>query len=138
MGPLGRLYLLTEPPLLAASQIDHTAPRPPAPTPGVTAEYGEYLAFTCKVCHGDDFAGRPGVGGGLNLTPGGDLAGWTEEEFIHALRTGVTPTGKKLNTEDMPWQTISQLADDELKAIWLYLQTLPPVNTKTVSATREN
>jgi len=39
--------------------VDHRAPRPPAPPPGATAEYGEYVArtFGCAVCHGTDLAG---------------------------------------------------------------------------------
>jgi len=43
------------------------------------------------------------------------------------MRTGVTPTGKQLDSELMPWKSMGQMSDDELKAIWLYLQTLPPV-----------
>jgi hypothetical protein len=27
----------------------------------------------------------------------------------------------------MPWPAIAQMTDDELQALWLYLQSLPPV-----------
>jgi mono/diheme cytochrome c family protein len=131
-GPLGRVYLLIEPSLLVADAIDHNAPRPPAPEPGVTVEYGRYLALTCSVCHADNLAGKPGEGGGLNLTPGGELAGWTQQDFMRTLRTGVTPAGKELNAVDMPWKSIGQMTDAELTAIWLYLQSLPPVETAIV------
>jgi mono/diheme cytochrome c family protein len=127
LGPLFRWYILTEPHALPASLIDHDAPRPPAPVPGVTAEYGKYLAIICSLCHGDNLAGGTQPGAGLNLTPGGDLANWTEEQFIHSLRTGETPAGKKLDSELMPWKSIGQMSDDELKAVWLYLKSLPPV-----------
>ncbi len=84
----------------------------------------------CRVCHG------PKLNGGKypdptiqkispNLTPGGDLSAWTEEQFITTLRTGVTPHGHNLDNEFMPWKNYSKFSDDELKAIWLYLQSLP-------------
>ena len=59
MGPLGRIIVLLEDSLLPASIIDHTAPRPPAPEPGVTAEYGRYVATVCSICHGENMAGGP-------------------------------------------------------------------------------
>jgi hypothetical protein len=59
-----------------------------------------------------------------NLTPGGDLAGWTAEQFFTAIRTGVTPGGHQLS-EDMPWVNFGQMTDDELQSVWLYLQSLP-------------
>jgi len=127
LGSLARLYLLTTPSLLPASLIDHQAPRPPAPEPEVSADYGAYLATTCKFCHGPDLAGGETPGAGLNLTPGGNLGQWTEGGFIQAIRTGVTPDGKELDRELMPWEQIAGMSDDELKAIWLYLRTLPPV-----------
>ena len=43
--PMGRLGLLQDETLLPAQMIDHAAPRPSTPEPGVTAEYGKYLAF---------------------------------------------------------------------------------------------
>lgn len=91
IGPMARVFILQDPSLLPAQVIDHTGPRPPAPEPGVTVEYGQYLATSCKVCHGKDLSGEPGAGAGQNLTPGGDLANWSEADFIRTLRTGVTP-----------------------------------------------
>ena len=61
-----------------------------------------------------------------NLTPGGALAAWTEQGFFTTMRTGVTPGGKQLN-EEMPWQYFSQMSDEELQAVWQYLQSLPPL-----------
>ena len=59
-GPMGRVFMVAgmfSPP--PASVIDHTGPRPPAPEPGVTTEYGEYLAHLCAGCHRDNMAGGP-------------------------------------------------------------------------------
>ena len=59
-----------------------------------------------------------------NLTPGSEVAFWSEEEFIATLRTGITPGGHQLN-DFMPWKYFWQMTDDELRAVWLYLQSLP-------------
>jgi hypothetical protein len=97
-------------------------------------EYGRY----CLILPGlpwRDLAGSQEPGAGLNLTPAGDLKNWTESDFIRALRTGVTPEGKNLNPELMPWKRIGELTDEELRAIWLYLQTLPPVENPVPQST---
>lgn len=133
LGPMFRWLILQEPHVLPASLIDHSAPRSPEPVPGVTVEYGKYLANVCRMCHMDDMAGGTEPGQGLNLTPGGDLAKWSEEDFIKAMRNGVTPSGKKLDPTLMPWQSMGKMSDDELKAIWLYLKSIPPVENKIVA-----
>jgi mono/diheme cytochrome c family protein len=130
LGPLFRWFILNEPHALPANLIDHSAPRPPEPVQEVTAEYGKYLAVACQICHVENLAGGDEPGQGLNLTPGGDLAKWSEEDFMKAMRTGVTPTEKKLDPMLMPWQSMGKMTDDELKAIWLYLKTLPPVENQ--------
>ncbi len=116
-------------PPLAVDRIDHATAPPAAPEPGVTVEYGKYLSHTCTECHGANLNGAPfGPPGeevpSPNLTPGGELATWTEQGFFTTLRTGVTPSGYQLN-EEMPWKSYGQMTDDELRALWLYLQSLP-------------
>ena len=136
IGPLGRvLFLAGQLDLVPAEKIDHEAPRPIGADPGVTVAYGEYMAVGCAGCHGPGFSGGPIPGvppdwpAAANLTPGGDLANWNEQAFIETLRTGLTPEEKQLNAQYMPWPTYSQMTDDELKAIWLYLQSLPAKET---------
>ena len=137
LGPLGRLFIVIQPDVLAAQVINHTEPRAAVPPPGRTVEYGQYLSFICRTCHGDDLGGKEGEGGGMNLTPGGDLGKWTEADFLHALRTGGTPEGRRLDNEKMPWQSLGQLSDDELGAFWLYLKSLPALETKFPTPTIE-
>jgi cytochrome c5 len=103
-----------------------------APTPGVTTEYGEYLVMIggCQDCHAQNLAGGPYPQPGVsivvpNITPGGEPGMWTQEQFFATMHTGVTPGGHELNPEYMPWPQIGLSTDDELKAIWLYLQSLP-------------
>ena len=96
----------------------------------MSAEYGKYLASTtCIECHGANLNGIPfGPPGSEipspNLTPGGELAGWSEQDFADTLRTGVTPSGHVL-TEEMPWEYFGQMTDNEIEAVWLYLESLP-------------
>lgn len=119
--------------LVPAELIDHDAPRPAAPERGETADYGEYLAGLCSLCHGPGFSGGPIPGTppsdppALNLTPAGELSGWSFEDFLTAMRTGVTPSGRQLRDEYMPYQSLfGDMTDEEWEAIWLFLQTLPP------------
>lgn len=130
LGPMGRFFLLVGEPFLVAELIDHDAPRQPPPESDITLEHGMYLTYLCINCHGKDYAGGEQPGAGLNLTPGGDLASWTEADFINVMRTGNRPDGRQLDPEMMPVRIIGQFNDDELKAIWLYLQSLPPVETE--------
>lgn len=118
--------------LVPAELIDHKSPPPPAPERAVTAEYGKYLAGLCTVCHGPGLSGGPIPGTppndppARNLTPAGRLNTWTLEDFITAMRTGETPGGPQLQDDFMPYSIFVEMTDDELEAIWLYLQSLPP------------
>lgn len=113
----------------AVDRIDHANTPPAAPEHGVTAAYGEYLTHTCTECHGAELNGAPFGPPGQevptpNLTPGGELMAWSQEQFLTLMRTGVTPTGRQLSTE-MPWESFGQMSDEELQAVWLFLQSLP-------------
>jgi mono/diheme cytochrome c family protein len=133
LGPVGRVMLTLGqlPPEIAPNVtiINHYAPRPVAPQPGVSVEYGKYLAMTCTLCHGSNLNGQTVREGGNvyvapNLTMGGEMRAWSEEDFIATMRTGVTPGGHQLK-DFMPWKYFGQMTDDELRAVWLYLQSLP-------------
>lgn len=133
LGPMGYLLVLTEPAALPAEAFDHTRHYPIEAEPGVSVEYGDYLVWlgTCRDCHGDNLSGRqlplPDEPPSRNLTLGGELAGWSQADFIQTVRTGITPSGEALR-EPMAGvlKTLRQQSDDELSAIFLYLQSLPP------------
>ena len=137
LGPLGRVFLLvSDLPFLPAEEIDHAALRPAEPEPGVTSEYGKYLGRSCAFCHGESLSGEDGLADEIppaNITRGGRLGGWSEADFFKTLRTGVTPRGHELDPDQMPWKALATLTDDELKALWLYLNSLPPVVTEDAS-----
>ena len=127
---LGRIITLLDSEILPASMIDHEAPRPASPAKGVTKEYGEYLATVCMACHGKHLSGGPlpGEGGDAPVAPNLThlaVSDWSEADFDKAVRTGVTPF-RKLDQEFMPWETLANLTDDEVTALWLYVSSLEP------------
>lgn len=134
VGPIARMLLLAgQFPLLPAEVIDHSAAIPTVTPTGVTLEHGAYLAITCSGCHGQSFSGGALPGSSAddpvptNLTPdvATGLGAWSEADFAKAMREGVRPDDSQLDPF-MPWQTItSAFTDDELAAVWLYLQSVP-------------
>lgn len=134
--PLGKLDQL-----LPVELIDHTANRPTAPVAEVSAEYGKYISVSCQGCHYSNMEGGPSSVPGFppapSLTRNGNLAHWTEADFIRALRSGKTVDGKELNNAYMPWQNFGKMNDTELRAIWAYFQTLPQNKVRLASGTAE-
>ena len=103
-----------------------------APQAGASVEYGEYLVNIndCHICHGPTLAGAKNPDPTIknispNLTPGGEVGLWSEKQFIETIRTGVTPGGHALDPELMPWKYYRMFYNDELKAIYMYLHSLP-------------
>jgi len=128
IGPIARmLSVMTEFPLIPARMINRDAPRAAPVAIGVTKEYGDYLLATggCKSCHNPNLSGGAKIQGiqVANLTPAG-IGKWSEADFTKALRTGVRPDGRILSVV-MPWPAMKDLTDDEIKAMWMYLQSLP-------------
>lgn len=71
-----------------------------------------------------------GVSFAYNLTPDMQtgIGGWTEDMFIQTLRTGKFMGMSRDMLPPMPWQTIGQMTDDDLKAMFAYLKSLPPIH----------
>ena len=125
VGPVARaLYLAGNFPLLPVEMIAHDTARP-RQTPGVTVEYGEYLATIggCRSCHGQRLAGDANPDAS-DITVG-RLASWTEEDFFRALREGRRPDGTGLDPQKMPWVRSGLMTDDEIRAVWAYMRSLP-------------
>ena len=133
--PLGRiLYLFGKFPLLPGESLDHSPRARTAPPIAATPEYGKYLAQGCTGCHGENFGGQhvpgtpPEFPDSQNLTPA-NLGAWQEADFLRAIHEGTRPDGSKLD-KFMPWETYAKMSDVELQALWAYLRTLPPVQSK--------
>jgi mono/diheme cytochrome c family protein len=126
--------------------VGPTKPIRASVAPGPTIERGEYIANTianCNGCHtkrslrtgaaeGVTFAGgmtveshsAPGTTFVTpNLTPDpktGHIYAWSEDVFVARFKNGV-PTASP-----MPWGNFKQISDDDLRALYRYLRSLPP------------
>jgi mono/diheme cytochrome c family protein len=103
---------------------------------------GAYLANAadCVACHTDsEHGGRPYAGGRAiatpfgtfytpNITPDPDtgIGRWSEAQFLRALRDGVGPGGASFYPV-FPYTSFTKIVDDDARAIWAYLSSLPPV-----------
>lgn len=79
-----------------------------------------------------EFAGPWGISYSANLTPDSltGIGTWTPEQFIRTVRTGKfagAPNGRNI-LPPMPWPNVAQMTDDELKAVFSYLQSIKPVH----------
>ena len=132
---------------------------PPAHTPaGPSVARGEYLvnaASDCIGCHTQrnpidgSFTGPKLAGGGTfpvegepdkvlvspNLTPDpktGRIYAWTEDQFVARFRQG-----KVLPKTYMPWGAVSRMTDEDLRSVYRYLKSLPPVVNETGPVVQE-
>ncbi|MBM9546156.1 c-type cytochrome [Leptospira sp. 201903074] len=129
-GPLGRLlFLIGEIPIFVSAEIiNHETIHLTNITPSVSLDYGKYVASTCTGCHGFSLKGGPIQGAPPEWPPAQDiskngLTHYTESSFIQTIRTGKRPDGSEMKFP-MPWKSLGQLTDTELKALWMYLQTI--------------
>jgi cytochrome c553 len=134
---LGAIFMNISDFRVAQQPVGHVT----APTPGTPA-YGKYLVdiLGCRDCHGDQLQGkvengRPGPPPGPNLTL--IVPHWTDSEFMNLFNTGTLPGGSKVpiltlksgfSSPSMPWTEFqAATTDDELKAMYAYLHSLPSV-----------
>ncbi|MBO9514697.1 MAG: c-type cytochrome [Variovorax sp.] len=118
----------------AAAKIDHARP-PEAPVPaGLTATHGAYVANMCLGCHGAKLNGGRIPGGppdwpaAANLTPGEGSAMThypDAESFAKLFKTGHRPDGTAVKV--MPFGSLREMSDTDVRALFLYLKTLPAV-----------
>ncbi|MCW5852694.1 MAG: cytochrome c [Anaerolineae bacterium] len=126
--------------------VDWRTAQPPvrqvsAPPPGTPA-YGKYMVniLGCQDCHGAQLQGKletgqPGPPPGPNLTQ--IVPQWTEDQFMTFFNTGKLPGGGTVplltlpngsTGPRMPWTEVrASTTDDELKAMYTYLHSLPPI-----------
>lgn len=95
-------------------------PPPPAPIgPWIWSGTGTNTAF----------AGPWGISYSANLTPDKNtgLGVWTEDMFVKAMRSGKHMGTSREIQPPMPWQWIGTATDADLKAIFAYLRSVPPM-----------
>jgi mono/diheme cytochrome c family protein len=129
LGPVAYVMsYLDKMPLLSVEKIDHKKPMIPTADKSGGPEQGKYLAISCTGCHRADFKGGEPLAPGLppvpDLTTTGYVGRWSQEQFVHTLRTGTTPEGHKLKNEEMPWQMTAQYDDQELVALYKFFRSI--------------
>lgn len=101
-----------------------------APIPNIDRAMAEKNLLVSTDLQLTSWVGPWGVSYAANLTPDKTGIGtWTEEQFFVALREGKfkgLPASRPL-LPPMPWQMIGQMTDDEMRAVFAYLKSLPPV-----------
>jgi cytochrome c553 len=103
---------------------DLVMPTPPALPPGPWT----WMAAGTNTA----FAGPWGVSFTANLTPDPEtgLGKWTEAMFIETMKTGRHEgKGRKL-LPPMPFPIIAALSDEDMRSLFAYLQSLPPVRNR--------
>ena len=133
IGPVFSFLVAFGADALPAFKTDHWKSHPvEPPIEAASVELGAHIAQVCRGCHGDSLsggkiAGDPNMPVVANITPHETgLKGWTEADFFRALREGKRKDGTDIKPQ-MPWKAYGQMNDVELKAVWAYLQTVPPV-----------
>jgi mono/diheme cytochrome c family protein len=119
----------------ASEKIDHKLPPSMPVAPAVSVEHGAYVANTCMGCHGARLSGGkiPGAPptwpATANLTPGqGSVMPRypSPEVFMATLRSGRRPDGSAISAV-MPFGSLKQMNDTDMRALYTFLKTLPPV-----------
>ncbi len=130
LGPMLLLVAgVAEPTFFPAEQIDHALTSVPQMQTEASPRYGAYLTTNCTACHRPDFRGGPPLAPGYppvpDITSKGRVGKWTETQFVRTLRTGITPDGHRLDSTKMPWTRTRDFSETELKAVRLFLLSLP-------------
>ena len=77
------------------------------------------------------WVGPWGISYSANLTPDSTGVGeWNEAQFFRAIREGkwMGLEGNRQLLPPMPWQEIGKMKDDELRAVFAYLKSIPRVH----------
>ena len=124
-----------------------------APDKANRLEYGKYLVTVagCGICHtkmekgdpiegmefagGEEFNMGPWMARSANISPDPEtgIGKWSEDKFVSKFKgyANLTfesaPKTVQANFTVMPWMAFSQLAEDDLRAIYTYLKTVKEV-----------
>jgi|RhiMethySRZTD1v2_1073278.scaffolds.fasta_scaffold42721_3 mono/diheme cytochrome c family protein len=94
------------------------------PGPKADMPWGATAAATMTA-----WSGPWGVSFTANLTPDpSGLGAWNEDIFINTMRTGKHWGQSRPILPPMPWFNYGKMTDDDLKAVFAYLQSIPPVH----------
>lgn len=104
----------------------------PSKMPGISIDRKEIESKGLAVDNLAEWIGPWGISYSANITSDSTtgIGNWTEDQFIFCLRNGKyggAPKGRNL-LPPMPWQDFKQMTDDELKAVYAYLESTKPIH----------
>jgi mono/diheme cytochrome c family protein len=125
MGPAGPV------PDLERMLMGHPAELKLPPPPKLTEQWNWAGAVTFTA-----FTGPWGISYSANLTPDDStgIGKWTYEQFLTTLKTGTHIDGKRPILPPMPWPNVAQMTDEDLKAVFAYLKSIPPIKNAVPAA----
>jgi mono/diheme cytochrome c family protein len=153
LAGLPTLVLAASAALIAIGYIQFYRPRtaPPIQLTVVASSErvarGAYLAqTTCAACHsrsgdlplsgGPDLSSHSPLPVGViippNITPGGQIAEWSDEEIAQIIRNGLHRDGRATL---MPTETLRNLSDEDVAALIAFLRSQPPVQAESPPTT---
>ncbi len=100
----------------------------PAITDKKMIQPGQWVLFSPSLTAA---VGPWGTSFAANLTPDDTgIGAWTEAQFFKALREGKSKgmDGTRPLLPPMPWPNAAAMNDEDLRAMFAYLKSLPPVN----------
>ncbi len=129
--------------IILFSQSDLKAPAPLSQQTA-SVEHGRYLARAgnCSACHtttgGGELAGGVefhtpfGLLYSTNITPDKrtGIGEWTFEDFYRSMKAGIRPDGDHLYPA-FPYTDFAKLTDEDIASLFLYLQTVEPIEAST-------
>ncbi len=126
MGAMGPELDATR--LLSGHPEGSSLPPPPSLPPGPWNAVGTWDLTA--------WSGPWGVTYAVNLTPDENtgLGIWTEEMFVKAMRTGRHMGVSRPILPPMPLDSLRAFTDGDLKAVYAYLRSLPPIKNRVPEA----
>jgi hypothetical protein len=78
------------------------------------------------------FAGPWGISYSINLTsdPETGIGKWREQDFVRAMKTGKHLGVGRPIMPPMPWQWFGKITDADLKAMFAYFKSVPPIRNR--------
>jgi len=103
----------------------HVVIAPPAAGPA-----GPWMVMIANT--GTAYAGPWGLSFAANLTPDPDtgLGRWSEDDFVQTVRTGRHLGRGRQVLPPMPIPVYNHMTDDDLKAVFAYLKSVPAIRNK--------
>jgi mono/diheme cytochrome c family protein len=78
------------------------------------------------------WVGPWGITFAANITPDSatGIGAWTLDNFTATMRTGKHLGTGRMILPPMPWQSVGQLSDEDMKALFTYIQSVPAINNR--------